>query len=76
MPTQEQPNNSVQFISCQLKLRIGSELMTFTLSRYELLRLMAEFQKIKAQSPLVTPEVMHWLMQSLNRLQKQSGEQS
>jgi hypothetical protein len=50
--------------------------MTFTLSRYELRRLMAEFQKIKAQSPLVTPEVMHWLMQSLNRLQKQSDEQS
>jgi hypothetical protein len=76
MPTQEQPNNSVQFISCQLKLRIGKELMTYTLSQYELRRLMAEFRKIKAQSPLVTPEVMHWLMQSLNRLQKQSDEQS
>jgi hypothetical protein len=76
MPTQEQPNNSVQFISCQLKLRTEKGLMTYTLSQYELRRLMAEFRRIKARYPSEVQGVTLWLMQFLNRLQKPSDEQS
>jgi hypothetical protein len=76
MPTQEQPNNSVQFINCQLKLRIGKGIDDIYVVSVRVTAADGRVSENQGAVSVGTPEVMHWLMQFLNRLQKPSDEQS